>query len=35
MNEQSQNLRNFTIENGSISCPAEQRRCDAFVTLVP
>jgi hypothetical protein len=29
------NVRNFTIGNGSISCPAQQRRCDAFVYLVP
>jgi hypothetical protein len=28
-------VRNFTIGNGSISCPAQQRRCDAFVYLVP
>jgi hypothetical protein len=29
------NVRNVAIENGSISCPAELRRCDALVTLVP
>jgi hypothetical protein len=29
------NVRNVAIENGSISCSAELRRCDALVTLVP
>jgi hypothetical protein len=29
------NVRNFTIENGTISCPAELQRCDALVNLVP
>jgi hypothetical protein len=28
-------VRNVAIENGSISCSAELRRCDALVTLVP
>ena len=29
------NVRNFTIETGSISCSAEQRRCDALIELLP
>jgi hypothetical protein len=29
------NVRNFTIENGSISCSAEQRRCDALIERLP
>ena len=29
------NVRNFTIENGTISCPVELQRCDALVNLVP
>jgi hypothetical protein len=29
------NVRNWSVESNSISCPAEVRRCDAFVYLVP
>ena len=29
------NVRNFTFADGTISCPAEQGRCDALVYLVP
>jgi hypothetical protein len=29
------NVRNFTIEDGTISCPAALQRCDALVNLVP
>ena len=29
------NVRNWSVESNSISCPAEQRRCDALVYLVP
>jgi hypothetical protein len=29
------NVRNFSIDNGSISCSVEQQRCDAIVNLVP
>ena len=29
------NVRNFTIENGTISCTQALQRCDAIVTLVP
>jgi hypothetical protein len=28
-------VRNYSIENGSISCDASQQRCDALVTFVP
>ena len=29
------NVRNWEVETNSISCPAELRRCDAFVYIVP
>ncbi len=29
------NVRNWSVETNSISCPAEQRRCDALLYLVP
>jgi hypothetical protein len=29
------NVRNVAIDNGTISCSAEQRRCDALVNLIP